>query len=101
MKIRRLEKNIILLDNLLIQTKRTKTHGYIVNISNKYKNLINNLNISLKNKFLRKGITKIVKTKNLINVIDAVLNEIDNTEAELILKKIQFDIINLDQELQK
>ena len=96
MKIRRLEKNIIILNNLSDTHRRTNVHGYIVNIQNKYKNLINNLNVSLKNKFLKRDIRRMVKTRNLINIIDAVLKEIDNEDVEIVLNNIRIDVLDLE-----
>ena len=96
MKIRRLKKNIIILNNLVDTNKRTSIHGYITNVSNKYKNLINNLNVSLKNKFLKRDIRRMVKTRNLINIIDAVLKEIDNEDVEIVLNNIRIDVLDLE-----
>ena len=99
MKIRRLEKNIIILDNLVLKNKRTNINGYITNVSNKYKNLINNLNVSLKNKFLKRDIRRMVKTRNLINIIDAVLKELDNVEVNQVLNNIKIDILELERDI--
>ena len=100
MKIRRLEKNIIILNNLADNNKRTNIHGYISNVSNKYKNLINNLNVSLKNKFLKRDIRRMVKTRNLINIIDAVLNEVNNKDIMLVLNSVKSDILELERDIE-
>ena len=37
-----------------------------------------------------------VKTRNLINIIDAVLKEIDNKDVEIVLNNIRIDVLDLE-----
>lgn len=101
MKIRKLEKNVNIILLLSENNKNSDLYNYIFYLHKEYKNLINNLNVSLNNKFLRRDMRKMLQTRKINEIIEVILTK---STDQLIINTIQLlkvDLENLETDLNK